>query len=72
MAHPKTVLKRANWAPELAGFSYFCPACGFSFKPLVSLRPIVFEYSPPDPTHGTHGTHDPGLAGRTHSTEEAD
>jgi hypothetical protein len=56
MAHPKTVLKRANWAPEVAVF-YFVD---LGIKALVSFGPIVVGYfwwllvRLVGPTHRTH------------------
>jgi hypothetical protein len=40
IAHRKTLLKRANWAPQLAVFIFVY----LELKPLVSLGPIVGEY----------------------------
>jgi hypothetical protein len=56
IGHRKRVLKPRNWAPKLTVF-YFVY---LGIKPLVSLAPMVFEYSQDmlmtlvGPTHGTH------------------
>jgi hypothetical protein len=72
VAHPETIVKRANWAPEVTGFKRFVQLVDLDQKHCACLTKTPLEYSPQllIPNHGTHLTDPTHCTRRTHSNPE--